>query len=417
MRTTNSLIRRVYAPLNVHCQLVCTTPMSPVTQIYNSIAGEYEPNREGTVATPTLVWPDVQASARDATWNDIQANSLLGDMKWTANGKDISTLKEWTGKYEIMTDGKQRGTLKIKRNIDPSTRITLHFSAKLYDKRTGTTINIESDDMLLTTTEQSDDGYGMDMTEDVKVEYDPVRDALALWQYKVAHNIAPTDADEYAAQKADAEGSAGSYLHKVSYKVYKGKSMVESGYTVKVFRVEGATQTELTAASVGGTVAPTELVALNDTSLTLDLRLVESAEYAVCVYVGGQQVARRQMKIRRRYPSFIAHAGQDADVNANDDHILQEAWIDGEGGTVECPESVYSIEWHTEATDGVLTTQKAWGEGRTCTIDMTQAGLGDTESDVMRVYCDVEQKPAHSVLADKSGAWLRDKDGNILAGH
>ena len=46
MRTEKKFMRRRYAPLVTGCSLTCTTPESPLTQLYSG--GEYQPNREGT---------------------------------------------------------------------------------------------------------------------------------------------------------------------------------------------------------------------------------------------------------------------------------------------------------------------------------------------------------------------------------
>ena len=148
MESQKKRIRRDYAPLTVMTGLVCTTPLSPVTQVYNSAINEWEPDR---TLTPTVVHPDVTAHAKDGSWKTPQANASLASMVWKVNGVDISTLNEWQGLYEINLVGATRGDITIRKNLQPGSYLELSFEAVLADNRLGVNIPIICDPIVLST--------------------------------------------------------------------------------------------------------------------------------------------------------------------------------------------------------------------------------------------------------------------------
>ena len=153
-------IRRDFAPLNVLVSLYCyTSATSPLNQIYDPDSGTYQPDRGGTVGgagTPCVIRPLVMTGAEDTSWTNQNTNQYLSDIHWYVNGADISTLNDWTNKYSIDSTGADmRGSITIYRNLSSSERFVLSMKAKFADIRTGTNIDVETDTVILSTTDRA----------------------------------------------------------------------------------------------------------------------------------------------------------------------------------------------------------------------------------------------------------------------
>lgn len=175
METIKKRKRKIFAPLTTSVTVACDSAFSPVTQVYNAEIQEYEPDR---TVIATVLRPVVTANAVDGSWNDPYVNKLLADMHWFANGQDISTLDDWTGKYEISQVGAERGSLIIRRNVAPGERIDLHFEAVLPDPRIGFNIDIVSEVVCLSTTDKSTDSYAANPSHSVLCRNDTSRHCL-----------------------------------------------------------------------------------------------------------------------------------------------------------------------------------------------------------------------------------------------
>lgn len=402
MATGNSVrVRRVFAPLNTAAQLVCITGGSPTTQVYNTALGQYEPNRG---ITPCVIHPDVTAYASDGTWKYPQANTKLANMTWKVNGTEIS--KVWTEgtDYSVGTTGSERGDLKIMRNTGVSEKFALQFSAEIVDERTNVNIPVTTDEVTLNTVAKSDDAYSLALGDDETIKYNPVLDKLLLYDYKVAHGII---AAATATRNACLDERA--YLRTIPFTVYKGASKVTSGYTVKLYRMSGTSQVEISTGT-------TEACSIGTTSVQLDLRLVESASYVVKAFVSGKEVASKQFSVARIYPKYTVSAGQNTDIAPSQDNRMQEALVSSEGRVVECPASVYLLKWSTKATDGGLTTTKQWQEGDQAVFNISDTGLGESSDEELEIAVDAEYKEAMEFLSDGSDA-LVDENGEYLIGN
>ena len=187
MRSNKRRIRIDYAPLNVAVSMKCLTPLSPALQVYNAANGEYEPGRS---LSPSTFWPMIIANANDGSWRNQYANSILTQMHWYVDGAEISTLPDWQNLYSI-DDGPSsyRGAITIKRNVPPTQQFSLHFEGLLADPRLGTTIAIKSDPVVLSTEDASEDAYSLSIGDDQVIQYNPFKDKLHLYNYKVAHGL------------------------------------------------------------------------------------------------------------------------------------------------------------------------------------------------------------------------------------
>lgn len=398
MISNKSRIRKDFAPLTVAVSIKCTTPASPTTQTYNSENLEYEPDRG---LTPTVLLPVVAAIAADGTWNTPSANTALADMKWYVNGVDISTLTSWSGKYSIDTsDSETRGAITIKRNIAAGELAELHFSANIVDSRLGVLIPIVTDKILLSTAEKSGDTYSISIDDSAILQYDPLKDNLLLYDYKVAHGVI----SESATAKEDATDK-NAYLHTIPFSVYCGVKKLTSGYTVNLYRVDGVNKlTQLTTADA-------EIEALTSSSVTLDLRLIKKSSYTLKVFVDNTEVAMTEFGVNRIFPTINISPTNGTAIHPSDTTRFDKVMVSSNGNIVEYPCRGLKIVWFTESTAKTV----KHNEGETTLFKLADTGIGNTYSDcVLDVYCEAEYKDAYSVAIDADGNTLVDSDGNTF---
>lgn len=395
MISQRTRIRKDFAPLTTAVSLVCTTPAVPTTQVLNGGNSQYEPDRE---LTPTIILPEVVANAADGSWPNPSANHALADMKWFVNGKDITTLSDWVGKYSIDQNGSTRGAISISKNISPGQQIELHFEAVVVDNRLGVNLQIVSEKIVLSTIEKANDGYSMSIDDSSIIQYDPVKDKLALYEYKVAHGLisASTSAQNAATDKC-------AYRHVIPISVFNGKTKMTSGFTIKLYRVNSVTS--LTQLSAG----TDEVEALSNTSITLDLRLVAKASYVIKAFIGSKAIAMIQFGVSRIFQTFNISPTNGTDIHPLDTERYDEAMVDCEGNIVECPGSIIRIVWYTD-TEAKKAVQH--NEGDTTLFQLEKTGLGDNYNDsVLEVYCEAEYKSEYKIATD-NGNVLTDASGN-----
>lgn len=396
-------VRRVYTPLNHSESIICISGNSPVTQVWNPTISQYEPSRN---VTPCVLRPDVTAYSNDGTWKFLQANSQLGDMEWLVNGVEIS--KMWTAgtDYEIVTtNGDDRGNLKIYRNVAVGEQFALKFKAVIVDYRTNVNVPVSTDEVVMTTVAKADDGYSIGCNEDENIKYNPLLDKLLLYDYKVAHGlIAASDSVRSACLNENA------YIRKISFSVFKGKNKQASGYSVKLFRMNGSALNPLS-------VGMNEVTEIALDHITLDLRLVDNGTYVIKAYVSNQEVANFQLSVSRTYPKLHIEAGDATDIAPNMDNRKQTALVSTNGMAVENPENAIMLQWSTKATDNGRTTNKQWNEGEVCVFDVSATGLGITTDEELEISCEARYKPKMDFFVDGSGTAFVDEKGNYLIGN
>jgi hypothetical protein len=381
MISNKKRIRKTFDPLTVAVSVRCTTPASPLTQVFNGYNQEYEPNRQ---LTPTILYPEVIANAADGSWLDPAVNAKLADIVWLVDGADITTLSDWSGLYEINTNGNDRGTLTIKKNVTSGEAVRLQFKATLPDTRLGYNIPVLSDVITLSTSTKSEDDYTLSIRDSNLIEYDIIKDKHSLNEYKRAHGLTATSDD------------TGSYYHAISLTLYKGTTAMGTGeYTVKLYKVNS---------SGGLTQGPEEAISIGSPVIVLDLRLVTQADYVIKAYVDSKEVASVQFSVNRVYQAYNIRPTNGTDIHPNDTLRYDEAMVDCDGNIVECPGRALKINWYT---DSAAKTAVAHNEGDTTKFKLAKTGIGDDADDsVLDVYCTSEYKEAHSIA--------KDSDGNIL---
>lgn len=402
MESNKKRIRRDYAPLIVSAELVCTTPLSPVTQVYNSEINEYEPDR---TLTPTIIHPDVIAKAKDGSWKTPQVNSLLANMVWKVNGVNITTLSEWEGKYSINTIGATRGDITIMRNISPETILELSFEAVVVDSRLGVNIPVKCEPVLLSTVDKSEDSFSLAIGDDSIIEYNPFKDKLHLYEYKVSHGII-----QGSSSLLNEARDVNSYERTIPVQLYKGQNSVSSSaYEVRLYEITGVTSGGAQLTQL--TTSTDEVIAIASTGITLDLRLVEKRDYLIRAYMDNKLVADKQFSVARVYPKYRISPTNETGISPSDIQRYDVAMVDCEG-IVECPECIIRIIWKT---DSATKTGVVHGEGGDLVFNLASTGIGDTyQDDWLDVYCEGEQKGVHSVAIDENSNELTNENGETL---
>lgn len=400
MRSKDNFINRVYEPLDVSQRLVCLTDGSPATQVYNTDTGEYEPNRE---ITPTVVYPDIVAWASDNSWANKQCNSILDEMVWKVNGVDITTIASWKGKYEILQDGSMRGALKVMRNLTREEKSSLTFSAIIPDYRLQTRLKVNTEELVLSTYNKTEDTYGLSFGNADKILYNPFLDKLALYDYKVAHGLITFSNDD---RQACYDGNQ--YERSVPLHVFKGVKEINTGYTVKVLKIVNAN----TLVDVSNGYS--EVAKVTTSEVVFDLRAIDSGDYVIRIVVGKNVVAQRQISFGRTYQDFEAEVLNLTAIYNDDKQKKHKALITIDKNVVECPESILEIKWFTQAIDvsNNATTEKYWNVGETVVYDIEKTGVGKTINDGIHVLYDASFKGALQDAADKDGNVYTDADGN-----
>ncbi len=398
-------IRIDYAPLNVAVSVECLTPDRPALQVYDSTKSsgeEYNPDRE---VNASEFWPRVEAHAADGSWANQYANILLTEMHWFVNDVDIATLSDWAGQYEIdESTTNYRGRLTVRKNVPPSTQYALRFEAVIADTRLGTRVPIKTEEFLLTTEDVSEDRYSLSIGDDQIIKYNPFKDKLHLYDYKVAQGKTSASASAEAAATDE-----NAYKRTIAVTVYRGGEVVTGGFTLKLYRVNAAeSYTEMTVGT------DRELVALSNASFTLDLRLVTKADYMVRAVLTDSKMPNPQMQfsVARIYQSYRPSPTNGTAILPSDEQRYDEVIVNSEGNVVEEPGSILKIDWlATSATK----TDLPLNEGHKTIFTIAKTGIGKTyEDNWLDIGVDCEIKPAYDVAVDESGNTLTDENGNVL---
>lgn len=405
MPIVSNKANRKFAPLDVSVSVVCASPKSPFMQ---TMAGDkFFPDRTQS-GFECIAYPQVNASAKDESWNSKQSNMSLANMVWKVSTgtewKDISKINSWSGKYSIDTSNtSNRGSLTIKRNLSSNDKQQLQFEADLYDYRTNSILHITADPITLYTADKGADTYGMGIREDTDISYNPFLDKLALYEYKVANNIIAASTEE---RNACFDGNQ--YECHIPIDVYKSKDKITSGFAIELYR--GTTKMSASSAA-----SPNEIISISTSEIVLDLRLVEKNNYTIKAVINGKAVAQFQFSASRFYPSF----GQPKFMVCNDIewgkiYRSNKAILEYNGRVVEYPNRIVELQWHTEASNGSIITKKSWQEGNSCTFSIEESGLGDVESDYLEEQIEYRQRPANDYLIDEDSNYLLDEDDNAL---
>lgn len=395
MESGKKRIRLEFAPLNVAVSMVLLTPNSPLVQICNTLINQYEPDR---TLTPTVLLPQVVANASDGSWPQPHSNSYLANIKWLADGVDITTVTDWQGRYEIGTSGSTKGSLTIKRNLLPNERISLVFKATLVDTRTGVNYPIETDPVILSSSVKSQDLYTVAIGDSQVIQYDMFKDKLSVYEYKVAQGLISASS---SAQTAATDENA--YIRDIPVTVFRGDTPVTTGFTLKYYKVNSdLTLTELQTTD-------DEVIAFDSSHIVLDLRLLIKADYLIKVIADNRDAAQIQFSVNRVYQAFTIRPTNGIAISPGDTDRCDEAMVDCDGNIVEYPEVMLRMIWKT---DSEALTGKVHNEGQRTVFLLSSTGIGDNyTNDWIDVYVEADHKEQHCVATDENGDVFTDENG------
>lgn len=411
IRSQSRHTRLIFEPLFISCSIACVTPASPLVQTSNSLLGEYEPDRE---LTPAIIRPVVEVSDRDGIFPEGNVNHLLAlqSIKWLMNGKDITTLSEFAGKYEIVNDASaERGSLILHRNT-PTTEIwTITFEAQFEDWRRGKIETVQSNTLEMYSSDLGSDIYGISIDKPI-IEYNPVRDNLYIYEWMLAQGLIPAGNRELYKDER-------SYKQNITILVNSGTDELEtlqSGLSLELLK-NGlvVTPNSEQAPEITGIAYPT---------ISLDLRCaVSGTKYDIKLKQDGYTLAHEAFSVVRKVSEvFEAYPQFSSDIAPAQENYVNRALVNLKDQTLTYPEIFFWIRWITQAmilNQANQTYQQApekvhsWG--RLLDIKLKDIGIGLTKNDnYFTVMFDMEAHPHHSLTSDEDGNILTDEDGNKL---
>ena len=374
-------IRLVYEPLNI----AVSVSGSATTQTYD---GAYHPDR---TVTPGVFRPVISAQSSDGT-----AEVTLSDKVWSVDGIQIASHADFTWAYAVDEDG----ALTLRKNVPSAKSYTLRFSAVVKDTRTGNTVEVSTDDIVISTQPKSGEAYSISIGEDQIIRYNPFLDRLHLYEYKVAHGLA-----EYSEEAAAGLADGNSYLRKIPVAVFVGKERIRVGFTVRLYRVgSDGTQTELSETDDG-------IVSIEADKITLDLRMMTKADFVVKADFGTPSSPSVQFSVNRIYEDYTIRPTNGASIMPGDTELLDTALVTTKGRVLECPESVIRIVWKTDSAALAGCTHNEGGRGY-INLDKTKIG-SERGEDWLGIYTESEIKGQYNVASDDGDTFV-DNEGNIL---
>lgn len=407
MQTLKVRIRKDFAPLNVAVSIVNLNPQgSPMLQRYTERTQSFEPNH---AISPLVLGIKSKFTAKESNGKIVEYSSAdLAEMKWLLDGVDISTLKDWAEgtDYTISTAIATKGMITIKKNFTPGYHHDLQLTAVLPDKRLGTRIQVATDPVTIGCDNSSEDKYSMDFGEDTSILYNPFLDLQARYDYMTAHGYAMSDKD-----KQEAEKCMDSYKRTIPVHVYRGSTMITTGYSVELYRVDGNGTKTLIPSPAESDM--TEVVELATDKVVLDLRLVGSDNYSVVARstADKRQLAEKQFSIGRVYPVYRLTPINGGDIAEGEESHYSEVQCMSNGRVIDHPERIIKIDWFTDTAK--ITHAGSHGEGDKVDIKLDRTGIGDTyEDDWLDIYNESKQKEEYSLAADADGTVFVDENGS-----
>ena len=230
----------------------------------------------------------------------------------------------------------------------------------------------------------------------LKIRYNPLQDLLDLHDYKVAHGITSSSSGAYDGNE---------YLRTIPVEMFEGEKKLTSGYTVKLYRVNNVNSiTEVTSSDY-------EVVSVSPTSIVIDLRLIEKADYMIKGFVGGIEMAKCQFAIKRMRTSFKCSPTNESSILPSQVERYDQLQVESDGRNIPYPGRALKVVWFT---DSATKTGVQHNEGGTTLFSLRKTGVGnDYTNDWVDVYVEASHKDAHCVATDGTDI-LTDESGNIL---
>ena len=402
--------RLMFEPLHISCSIQCDTPASPLVQTSNTLLNEFEPDRQ---LTPCVIRPYVEVNDKDGIFPYGNANARLAKQSiiWRLNGVSIADIPEFAGMYEIVTaDDETRGTLILSRNIPVTEEWVITFEAQFEDWRRGKIETVQSNELLMYTTDLGTDLYSVSIDKPL-IEYDPVKDSLYIYEWQLNNGLIPAGNRE--AYKNDK-----SYEQDVTVLINSGTDELDElgeGLTMTVER-NGVVVVP------GGEDFP-EITAISYPMISLDLRMIDNAKYDVILKEGSRVLTKESFAVFRKVSKVHeALLMFGSDVSPHQTNYVNMAMVNLKDETLIHPEIFFWIRWFTQAMiyNATTDTYEAAAEkphtwGRKMDIPVRSIGMGVTKNDnYFRQGYDVEPHPYHKYATDETGNIFTDENGNDL---
>lgn len=401
-----------FNPLQTSCQLVCLTPMSPASQTVNALGQSpiYEPDR---TITPTVILPDCRANDPDNIFTHGPCNQYLAieTIEWFVNSEPIEDVWTASTDYDINTTATDlRGALTVKKNIPASDKAVLTFKGRFLDWRTGISYSVQSDELVLSTTDKGSDSISCSVDKPL-INYDALFDDLLLYDYKVARNIpVQGNRSDYVNGKC--------YEQEINVIFVLGTEQqlsLPTGYTMRVTSIGGST------AFVPNSAEHPELLSATYPTVKFDMRLISKAEYEIQFVKDNKVVANATVGLNTQTTMpFSAKPLRGADLTPAMQTFVNTVLINLEDRVVEYPECFYLIQWITQAKSNNNGTwqyaaEKTWQNGENIQAAIKDLGIGVTYNDsFFDLWFDIDPHDTMQLAADESDELLLADDGDYF---
>lgn len=403
-----------FEPLTTSCHLRCLTPQSPCAQTIDVTGSTpvYNPNR---LLSPCVIYPDARATDPDNIFPKGAVNGYFGTITWLVNGVTIDEVWTVNTDYAIDTSNSDlRGMLTIYKNLPASEKATLKFKATFMDWRTKAIYAVESDEIILVTTDKGTDVVSCSVDKQ-NVEYDPLYDDLLLYDYLKAYGLE-------TASNRDSYVNAKNYLQTVTVSLTSGTTplaQLPSDITMRVVYLGGNT------ALVPNSEVSPELVSAIYPTAVFDMRNIDKKDYEIQFLKNGSVITKVDIGLHRKttMPVF-GKPLRNADIPPALRLYSNMPVINIADRTIQYPEIYYLIRWFTQAiiatvSNGIISyaydTPKEWQCGPLMQVPTNDIGIGHTYNDNhFQLWFTVEAHGAREVLTDENGEVLTDENGEIL---
>lgn len=429
MQTTRRKVRRDYSPLSISLSMVVQTPLSPLTQVYNStneeevdgvtqIVPQYEPDRE---LSPTILFPKIVAYATDGSWKNGLANNKISNIVWYVIDGDkktpITELSDWTGKYIIQDDDSyEAGTLTIKKNIEQSAPVVLVFECVMADTRLGINHKIVSDHITLSTVDKSGDDYSLSIGASNIFEYCALDDPLLNYEYECSIDGVKAD-EEKKKEYADDQQS---YLLRIPVHLYKGREEIAIGNNYSL-SLHYANKYDYDTDSDSTLVSEFSSYDAKNQVIEIDCRFIEDETFLILIHevldASTSQsiiVAQQTFQVHRVIPNVELQTINETTIREQDEERSDALIARYRGRLVKHPEIALKLTWKSDS-DGA--TGVTYNEGTSTTFKLNKAKVGEGDSAFLETYIDYEHKGVKHVMTDENGEAYTDENGDVFIGN
>lgn len=429
MQLTNR-IHRDFQPLNMAVSVRVLSKASPLTQVYDSMTGQYLPDRR---IAPTCILPDLSLVANDGSMKDANGNVVpytnadvitsSDKMHWIVNNKPIEQVFA-ANEYEIERVGKDdanlgvntRCMLKVFKNVPENESYDVYFDGYILDKRTNQEVHVVTKKFTLNTVAKGMDQYALSCLDPLNFLYNPFMDKLLLFEWKRSRGMdVGTDTEDSVLDRF-------SYLHTWHFSLKGGTKTVEAdNYKVKLVDPND-NDNEIAIDPKFG------VMELTKTSLTIDARMFASRSFKVIAYqtnAEGKDVKLADITLSAKFtrpdftPSMRITAGTlpTDTYHTNGVKITTKSTTLGTGfGDVEleCPDAYFDFVW--SGISAAYPDGKEVGTGANVTYPLAALGITNVAANAdYTENVDGDFKEPLATAVDDDGNVLTDSYGNMLA--